>query len=54
MISVTPPSWQSLNSLSFCALEELVISGCSTPTPAQNNLCPPPEPVDSITGAFIP
>lgn len=32
--------------------EALVISGCSTPTPAQNSFKPPPEPVDSILGVL--
>ena len=32
--------------------EELVISGCSTPTPAQNSFKPPPDPVDSILGVL--
>ncbi len=32
--------------------EAFVMSGWLTPTPAQNNLIPPPEPVDSTTGAL--
>ena len=32
--------------------EELVMSGCSTPTPAQNSFRPPPEPVLSMTGVL--
>ena len=43
-----------LNSFAFCALLELVMSGCSTPMPAQNNLWPLPEPVDSIFGTLLP
>ena len=34
------------------ALDAFVTSGCSVPTPAQNNLAPPPVPVDSITGVL--
>ena len=32
--------------------EALVMSGCCTPTPAQNSFRPPPEPVDSIFGVL--
>ena len=35
-------------------LDAFVISGCSSPIPAQNNFIPPPEPVDSITGVLFP
>ena len=28
------------------------MSGCSTPTPLQNSLMPPPVPVDSIFGVL--
>ena len=33
-------------------LEALVISGVLSPTPAQNNFIPPPDPVDSTTGVL--
>ena len=36
------------------ALDAFVISGCCSPTPAQNSLAPPPVPVDSITGVLNP
>ena len=32
-------------SFAFMRREALVMSGCSTPTPAENSLWPPPEPV---------
>ena len=32
--------------------EEFAMSGCSTPTPSQNALMPPPVPVDSIFGVL--
>src|SRR5262245_43385081 len=34
------------------ARDALLISGSSTPTPAQNSLKPPPVPVDSTTGVL--
>ena len=34
------------------ARELLAMSGCWTPTPPQNSLMPPPEPVDSTFGVL--
>ena len=41
-------------SLSLIARDALDASGCDVPTPAQNNLNPPPVPVLSITGVLNP
>jgi hypothetical protein len=53
-ISLTPLDWQVSYSDFLMAREALVMSGCSTPTPAQKSLKPPPEPVDSILGVLKP
>ena len=52
--SLTPLAAQVSISLSLIARDALVMSGCSTPTPAQNSFRPPPEPVLSTTGAGKP
>ena len=51
-MSLTPLLAQSSTSEDLIRREELVTSGCSTPTPAQNSFSPPPEPVDSILGVL--
>ena len=52
IISVTPFAAQLSNSPFLMRRELLVMSGCSTPTPLQNNFMPPPDPVDSILGVL--
>ena len=52
MMSFTPLPAHFSTSLFLMRREALVTSGCSTPTPAQNSLRPPPEPVDSIFGVL--
>ncbi len=54
MISVTPLLRHMSTSDFLIRREALVMSGCSTPTPAQNSFRPPPEPVDSIFGVLKP
>ena len=51
-ISVTPFLAQVSSSDFLIAREALLISGCWTPTPAQNSLKPPPVPVDSTFGVL--
>ena len=53
MICLTPFFAQSSNSDALIRREALVMSGCWSPTPAQNNFMPAPVPVDS-TIALIP
>ena len=53
-MSLTPFFWHVSNSLFFMRREALVTSGCDSPTPAQNSFMPPPVPVDSTTGVFMP
>ncbi len=50
VISVTPLAAQVSTSDCLIRREALVMSGCSSPTPAQNSFRPPPEPVLSTTG----
>ena len=52
MTSATPFLAQRSSSLFLIRRDELVISGCSTPTPAQKILKPPPDPVDSTLGVL--
>src|SRR3546814_19425346 len=54
MTSAAPFALQVAYSDAFIGREALTISGCCAPTPAQNSFIPPPVPVDSITGAFMP
>ena len=51
-MSVTPFFAQVSTSPFLIRREEFVTSGCCTPTPSQNNLMPPPEPVDSTFGVL--
>ena len=53
-MSLTPFLVQSANSPFFMRREALVASGLLSPTPAQNSFMPPPVPVDSTTGVFMP
>ena len=53
-MSVTPFLAQSSNSAFLMWREALAKSGVSSPTPEQNSLRPPPVPVDSTTGVFMP
>src|SRR5262245_11501104 len=51
-MEVTPFLAQVSISESLILREALLMSGSSTPTPAQNSLKPPPVPVDSTTGVL--
>jgi hypothetical protein len=53
-ISVTLFCAQVWISAGLIGREALAMSGCSTPTPAQKSLSPPPVPVDSIFGVLKP
>ena len=52
-MSVTPFPAQRSTSEDLIRRDALVTSGWSTPTPAQNSLSPPPEPVLSTTGVLF-
>ncbi len=54
VISVMPFFAHSFTSFILILLDALVMSGVDGPLPAQNNLRPPPEPVDSMIGALKP
>ena len=54
VISVTPALAQASSSDGLIGREALVMSGVSSPTPLQNSFMPPPVPVLSTTGVFIP
>src|SRR3546814_2529462 len=53
-MSVTPFLAQSSYSDFFMAREAPVMSACPVPMPWQKIFMPPPVPVDSTTGAFMP
>jgi len=52
MISVTPCLSQFWTSEALMRREALAMSGVDSPTPAQNSLRPPPEPVLSTMGVL--
>jgi hypothetical protein len=52
MISLTPFLTQVSNSPFFIARDAFATSGNCGPTPLQNNLIPPPVPVDSTFGVL--
>ena len=51
-MAATPFLAQSATSPAVIRREEFAMSGCSTPTPPQNALMPPPLPVGSIFGVL--
>jgi hypothetical protein len=53
-MSLTPVFAQESNSPFFMRREAFVTSGWPSPVPVQNNFMPPPVPVDSTTGVFMP
>ena len=53
-MSVTPLRAQVSNSLAFMRRDAVAMSGVPAPTPEQKRSMPPPVPIDSTRGFFMP